>query len=147
MKYDPDKRRVPVHLHFSRQIAKEAQEKQEWIIVLREYLVAIGNLVEQIAVATKIDFEIFPDWNGNTITLSHLHLPQDSIGNVISALQMIDTYCNQQLRYKLDPSGAWTAMANLPANLGNNAFHIRVIDCHMQLGSLIPERTAKEAQP
>lgn len=147
MKYDPYKRRIPVHLYFSRLIAREAQERQEWIVVLRDYLVAIGNLVEQIAVATTIDFEIFPAWNGNTITLRHIHHPRDTPACVINALQTLDTYCNQQLRYKLEPSGAWTALAHLPANLGNNAFHIEVLDPGLQLGALIPERTAKETQP
>lgn len=147
MKYDPDKRRIPVHLHFSRLIAKEAQERQEWVLALSAYLVAMGNLVEQIAVATQVEFEIMADWHKSTVTLTHDVRIEDSPNPTLAALHLLDKFCNQQLRYKLEPSGAWTALAHLPANLGNNAFHIEIFDPGLQLGALIPKRTAKEAQP
>ena len=152
MKYDPDQRRIPVHLHFSRLIAKEAQERQEWIIVQRDYLVAIGNLVEQIAVATSVELQIVPNWSGSTIALHHVIQPDEAPGATLHAMQMLDTYCNQQLLYEPKKNRGfehrtWTALGHLPANLGCNAFYIEILDPSQKLTDLIKERTAKEARP
>lgn len=113
MRYDKDKRRLPVATQLHRDLMAQTAYVAESIMNMQGYLNSLGNLLTEVGELTGAEFEVVPDYTTSTAQLAHA-FDEDQPQLLRTALDKIEEICAMRLLFKHGGNGHYIARGHHP---------------------------------